>query len=73
MALTLVGVTPGAFRDWRDWSSEPSSAMAAMIRSTVADQTRREKGRDAQPGRGSTEVQGRHTQTGLERARQEPG
>jgi hypothetical protein len=46
MALTLVGVTPGAFRDWRDWSSESSSAMAAMIRSTVADQTRREKGRD---------------------------
>jgi hypothetical protein len=31
--------------------------MAAMVRVTVADQTRREKRNSAQPGRGSTEVE----------------
>lgn len=39
MALTLVGVTPGAFNVWSDCKSDSNSSMAAMFIFSVSDQS----------------------------------
>ena len=44
MALTLVGVTPGAFKAWSDCNSVSSSSIAAMLILSVSEETDNEKG-----------------------------
>jgi len=43
MALTLVGVTPGAFKAWSDCNSVSSSSIAAMLILSVSEETDDEK------------------------------
>lgn len=47
IALTLVGVTPGAFNDWSDCKSASSSSIAAILMLNLSDQTDR---RQRNPG-----------------------
>lgn len=44
MALTLVGVTPGAFKAWSDCSSVSSSSIAVMLMFSISEGTDDEKG-----------------------------
>lgn len=76
MALTLVGVTPGAFKAWSDCNSVSSSSIAAMLMFSVSEKTDDEKkslrrvwANDLQCGE---RAKWQNTQTVLETAGQDP-
>lgn len=76
MALTLVGVTPGAFKAWSDCNSVSSSSIAVMLKFSVSEKTDNEKGNprwmcadDLQCGE---RAEWQNTQTVLETGGQDP-